>query len=53
MACTLGVPCVLSSDAMGACQSKGSAVRSRIDGSSFSGPFTRVEMGHMAMGSER
>src|SRR6185437_1991812 len=35
----------------GACQSTGSAVRSRIDGSSLSGLFTRVEIGQMVMAS--
>ena len=34
----------------GTCQSMGSATRSNIDGSSFSGLFTRVEIGHMVIG---
>jgi len=36
----------------GAHTSNGSPVRSNNDGSSFSGLFTRVEMGHIVMGSE-
>jgi hypothetical protein len=38
--------------ARGACQSMGSATRSNMDGSSFSGLFTRVEIGHMVMASD-
>jgi hypothetical protein len=30
----------------------GSAARSNIEGSSFSGLFTRVEIGHMVIGSD-
>jgi hypothetical protein len=32
--------------------STGSSTGSRIDGSSFSGLFTRVEIGHIVMGSD-
>src|SRR5665648_399002 len=42
----------LSSDLSGAQTSNGSPVRSNNEGSSFSGLFTRVDMGHIVMGSD-
>ena len=42
----------LPSDLKGAHTSNGSPVRSSSEGSSFSGLFTRVEMGHIVIGSE-
>ena len=42
----------LPSDLKGAHTSKGSPTRSNNDGSSFSGLFTRVEIGHIVIGSD-
>ena len=41
----------LPSELKGAHTSKGSPTRSNNDGSSFSGLFTRVEIGHIVIGS--
>ena len=40
-------------DHSGAHTLNGSPVRSKSDGSSFSGLFTRLEMGHIVIGFER
>jgi hypothetical protein len=42
----------VASRSRGACQSSRSGARSSTDGSSFCGLFTRVEIGHMVIGSE-
>jgi hypothetical protein len=42
----------LLSDPKGAQTSNASSVRSNSEGSSFSGLFTRVEMGHIVIGSD-
>jgi hypothetical protein len=42
----------LPSDLRGAHTSNGSPVRSNNEGSSFSGAFTRVEMGHIVIDAD-